>query len=331
MPESLAENLVHSGYQTPQSGVLSYLPLQLVPYAELMRLAKPVGIMNIYFPYLFGTLFAVSIAQPIVELNSLLTANLWLFIAAFVLRSAGCTWNDIIDRDLDRQVTRCRLRPMPRGAVTVRNGCIFAAAQCLVWLGVLSQICRQYISYATPLIIMVGFYPFAKRLTNYAQVVLGFTLAWGVFIGCVALGVDPLTLVTQDLATTGAGLISLQLSYVVWTIIHDTVYAHQDFQDDSKAGIKSMAVYFRHSMKLLLSGLAVVQLELLLFTGKLMKAGLNYYLGAFGGTAVLLLWMIWQVDLKSPRECAWWFEKGSLIVGGTMSAGLFGEYWSRLT
>ena len=317
-------------HQSPQNGVLSYLPVSWVPFAQLMRLEKPVGVMNIYFPYLFGTLYAACVAQPTLKVNSFLVANLKLFAAAFILRSAGCTWNDIIDRDLDRQVARCRLRPMARGAVSLRNGYIFTGAQCLVWLSILSQTCEQYLFYAAPLILMVGFYPFAKRLTDYAQVVLGFTLAWGVLIGCCVVGLDPMMLPAKQSLSTGVGLLCLYMSYVVWTIIHDTIYAHQDIQDDVKAGIKSMAVRYKYQTRSLLSGLGVGQLGLLILTGMLMDASTVYFLGACIGTSALLVWMIWQVDLSDPRHCLWWFQNGCLIVGGTTFAGLFGEYLNRL-
>ena len=317
-------------YKLPEKGLLSYLPVHWVPYAELMRLSKPVGIMNIYFPYLFGSLYAASITEPIAGLSSLFSTNIVLFVAAFVLRSAGCTWNDIIDCDLDRQVARCRLRPMARGAIPERNAYIFTAAQGLVWVSILSQICPQYWLYSAPLVAMVAFYPFAKRLTNYAQVVLGFTLGWGVLIGCLANGVDPMTLVVEKPRTTGGGLVFLYLCYVVWCVIHDTVYAQQDIQDDLKAGIGSMAVSYRGRMKGLLSTLSAVQLGCLILTGILLDAGLFFYLGACFGTAVLLVLMVWQLNLGNPVNCLWWFQHGSSVFGATVFFGLFTEYMDRL-
>ena len=318
-----------SDYQPPQHGILSYLPSSWVPYAELMRLHRPVGILNIYFPYLFGSLYAACIMEPTGNPSSVVTTNLVLLLAAFVLRSAGCTWNDLVDSDLDRQVTRCRLRPVARGAVSKRNGCIFTAVQYSIWLAILAPICPQYINYAAPLVLMVTFYPFAKRITSYAQVVLGFTLGWGVLIGCLVQGVDPKALAVQKPTTQGAGLICLYLCYVVWAVIHDTVYAQQDVRDDKQAGIKSMAVLYSGRMKILLWGLSVVQLGLLAATGKLFGAGPLYYIGACIGTGALLISMVWRLEPNDPVNCCWWFQNGCLIVGATISAGLLGEYMDR--
>lgn len=330
MSEYLKKSTTTAIYKSPQRGLLAHLPSSWVPYAELMRLQKPVGIMNIYFPYLFGALYAACIARPTISMSSLSATNMALFATAFVLRSVGCTWNDIIDRDLDQQVARCCLRPMARGAISLRNAYIFTAIQGFVWVGMLSQICPQYLFYTIPLLLMVAFYPFSKRLTDYAQVVLGMTLAWGVLIGCVVTGVDPLMLMTEEPVTTGAGLVCLYFSYVVWAVIHDTVYAYQDIEDDVKAGIKSMAVRYRDEIKFTLSGLGLALLGLLTCSGTSINAGPLYFSGAVVGTASLLAWMIWRVDLADPKDCWWWFQNGCLIVGGTITTGLYGEYLNRL-
>ena len=173
------------GYHRPTKGVLSYLPSSCVPYAELMRLDKPIGTLNIYFPYLFGSLFAACARFPLISPLSVLSVNLKLFPMAFLLRSAGCTWNDLIDRDLDRKVARCRLRPIARYAVSPKSGFIFYATQMLVWLAMLLQTDARTICYAFGGVLLGHLYPFAKRFTNYPQVVLGFALSWGMLVGCV--------------------------------------------------------------------------------------------------------------------------------------------------
>ena len=157
------------GYYKPTKGVLSCLPSSCVPYAELMRLYKPVGTLNIYFPYLFGSLFAACAQHPFVTSLSVLSANLKLFAMAFLLRSAGCTWNDLIDRDLDRKVARCRLRPIARYAVSPRSGFIFYAIQFLVWLAMLLQTDARTVYYALGCVFLGHLYPFAKRSTDYPQ------------------------------------------------------------------------------------------------------------------------------------------------------------------
>ncbi len=326
MPASIPNH--HNEFWRPKSGALACLPESWVPFAELMRLHKPVGIMNIFFPYLFGLLFAACVSAPVMELETVLLLTTYLFAAAFILRSAGCTWNDIIDRDLDCLVERTRLRPMTRGAVTLQAAYVFTVAQCGAWLALLWQILPyRWPLYAAPLLFFVWLYPFAKRFTDYAQVVLGITLGWGVLAGAAVGGLDALNMNIND---KGVGLAGLYVVYLVWTVIHDTVYAHQDVRDDAKAGIKSMAVRWLDWTKALLRGLAIMQIILLWSIGTLMRAGIYYFCLAVCGNLAVLPTMILEVDLDDPRDCLRWFQAGSLLIGACVVAGLLGEYLVRL-
>ena len=209
------------GYSDPKIGMFSYLPSCWVPFAELMRLNKPVGTLNIFFPYMFGALYAACVANPTISPDRLLTQSAALFVTAFILRSAGCTWNDIADRNLDRLVERTCSRPMARGAISLHAGYLFTAAQAGIWLIVLSQLLPgSWPSYATPLLFLVWLYPFTKRITDYAQVMLGVTLGWGVPISAAVAGTDVLH---QGSSVESKGLIGFYLVYVTWAIIHDTV------------------------------------------------------------------------------------------------------------
>ena len=312
----------------PRTGILARLPPSWTPYAELMRLHKPVGIINIFFPYLFGSLFAACLSKPSMTATFLLGRIMALLSAAFILRSAGCTWNDIVDRDIDRLVERTRLRPMARGALSLRAAYIFTAAQAAIWCSLLSHLLpRRWLFYAAPLVFLVGLYPYAKRVTDYAQVVLGLTLGWGVLIGSAATGLDPLDL--DNKAGDQEGLAGLYVVYIIWTVIHDTVYAHQDVRDDLKVGIKSMAVWWLGYTKRLLWVLAFVQVGLLAAIGLRMEAGKWYYYGSVGGNTATLVAMISRLDLSDPRDCLWWFQVGSLLVGTSISAALSCEYMAR--
>ncbi|MCJ1250925.1 Para-hydroxybenzoate--polyprenyltransferase, mitochondrial precursor (PHB:polyprenyltransferase) [Trapelia coarctata] len=324
-PSSLAT------YQHPQTGLLSTLPRQWVPYAELMRLATPIGIMTIFLPYLFGSLYAACAIKTLPPRlpSSVLGTSLLLFIASFLLRSAGCAWNDIIDRDLDAKVPRCRLRPMVRGAISPRNAYIFTAVQGILWLGVLAAISMSLLRYTIPLIGLVIFYPFAKRVTHFPQVVLGVTLAWGVLIGYEAGMVHFRPLHESGSAPTSSrvGLLCLGLSYVIWTVIHDTIYGALDTVDDIKAGIKSMAVYYRYSTKPLLSALGALQVVLHIMTGLMMAAWRGYYAGTCAGIAAVIAVMIWKVEWSKPESCWWWFTIGCLAFGATVTAGLAADLY----
>ena len=129
-PKSSSKSGTHGLYiHSQKAGVFTYLPLSWVPYAELMRIHKPVGTLNVFFPHLFGSLFAGCVLDPFIRPRLLLMRIGALLGAAFVLRSAGCSWNDIADRDLDRLVERTRLRPMARGAISLPAAYVFTATQ----------------------------------------------------------------------------------------------------------------------------------------------------------------------------------------------------------
>ena len=317
-----------SEYKFPTKGLLALLPQSWVPYAELIRLGKPVGILNVYFPYLYGSLFAAIVSNPMPSPLALASLNARLLAMAFLLRCAGCTWNDILDRDFDRQVARCRLRPVARGAISPRSGYAFFAAQISIWAAVVlvgaADDMEAWI-YALVAVILAQIYPFAKRVTDYSQVVLGVTLSWGVLVGSVMQGIGPADLVVEQ----RMALACLYLTYIVWCVIHDTIYAFQDIRDDAKAGVKSMSLAYETNATLLLSLLAIAQVGLQVAMGVIIGAGASYYAGACVGVATWMCWMTWSVDVKEPQQCWWWFQYGCLIVGSAIAVGLGGEYLQR--
>lgn len=312
-------------YTAPKSGILVYLPNSCVPYAELMRIHKPVGIMNIFFPYLYGSLFAACVRSHSVPPASVISTGLKLFPLALLLRSAGCTWNDIIDRDVDRKVARCRLRPVARGAVSPRQGYLFFTAQIILWFILVAQAELEAMSYAVVALFLAQIYPFAKRFTDYAQVVLGVALSWGTLVGCKVGMTEPMTLLS-DQPLLATALVCLCLSYALWTVIHDTIYGFQDVEDDAKAGVKSLCVRYRHCPTILLSTLAAAQIVCHLAIGVAMGANMLYYFGSCIIASFLLGAMVWSIDVGKPEECWWWFQWGSLAMGSTMTLSLVGQY-----
>ena len=181
--------------------------------------------------------------------------------------------------------------------------------------------------YAVPIIVLLGLYPFAKRVFNYPQVVLGFPVSLAIFMGMSAVSVDPYTfLLSNGNPSVAAGMISLYASNIAWTIIYDTIYAHQDARDDAVAGVKSIAVHWGQRTKGLLSGLAVAQVTMLVAAGAFTGLGPVYYAASCGATAASLAVMIHRVNLAKPSDCMWWFKNGAWFVGGSIAAGLLGEY-----
>ncbi|KAL1860251.1 hypothetical protein Daus18300_009305 [Diaporthe australafricana] len=316
-------------YSSPTTGVLSCLPLSWVPYAELIRFHKPAGILFIYVPYLLGNLFAASIKEKTPLLGDMAWVNLLLFVIAFVVRSVGCTWNDIVDREVDRYVSRSRHRPIARGAISASNGLAFMAAQYAFLFAIVGLTLPQSFPYLVPIITTGTLYPYAKQATYYAQVVLGVSLSTGVLFGCAAAGVDPIRLSLLGMSPSGAALLTLATSYVVWTVIHDTIYAFQDLEGDKKMGNKSMAVRFEKRMKPVLYALSATNVALLLATGWFASYGIAFYVGT-AATGFILVTMVWRVDLSRPEVCGWWFGWGGLMGAGSLTASLLGEYLSRL-
>ena len=292
-----------------------------------MRLSRPIGIVIIYCPYLFGTVFAAAVSSSSPSLASLLKPALILLIATVLLRGGAVAFNDLADRDLDGKIARTRHRPLARKAISPRNGYIFVAVQTAIWLAILAQLSPQCVTYAVPLLVLVGLYPYSKRVTDFTPVPLGFTVAWGVFIGCVAMGVDPTHLVLDGEIAKAAALFCFYLSSATWTNIYETIYAHQDIQDDEKQGVKSMAIRLKGKVNSVLYLLAFLQVLLLAYTGWLIGAGVLYFAVACLGVAVSLGVMIWKVDLRQPSDCWWWFSNGTWFVGGSIVFGFLGQVW----
>lgn len=311
-------------YQPPTTGLLSKLPASWVPYAELTRIDKPAGTYYLFFPCLFSTLMAAPMAMPLASPVSVIGTSLLFFSGALIMRGAGCSINDLWDRNLDPHVTRTRHRPIARGAITPFKGLVFTGCQLLAGLGILLQFPLPCLFYGVPSLLFVASYPLAKRVTYYPQFVLGLTFSWGAMMGFPALGID---LLSHTAALTAASC--LYASNVAWTVLYDMIYAHMDIKDDAKAGIKSIALKHDAETKQVLTGLAATQIALLSAAGFAAGAGPAFFIGSCGGALVTLGIMIKRVNLKSVKDCWWWFINGCWITGGVISLGLAADYAVR--
>src|SRR3974390_1926461 len=208
----------------------THAPLWLRPYLRLSRLDRPIGSWLLLWPCWWSAALAAGIAHDI----SLLPLDIVLFlIGAFAMRGAGCTWNDITDRDLDAKVERTRSRPIPAGQVMVKKALAFLALQALVGLVVLLQFNRFAIFTGIASLLIVAIYPFMKRITHWPQVVLGLAFSWGGLMG--------FAVTLQRSAVTA---LLLYAGSIAWVIGYDTIYAHQDAEDDALIGVKSTARLF---------------------------------------------------------------------------------------
>ncbi|PLB43378.1 UbiA prenyltransferase [Aspergillus steynii IBT 23096] len=312
----------------PTNGDLPFTltnPASWVPYVQLMRLDRPAGFIGFYMPSLLGLVYAASLGGSQVEPMQLVQGGIFFLIANIFIRGAACTWNDNIDQDYDRQVDRCRQRPIARRAVSTTQGHIFLAAQLAVLAVLFRPLPWPCAPFATAMGAFYALYPFCKRFTNYPQAILGVPLALAILVSAYSLDTHTSFFDEQNTPAT----LALCAAEILWTMIYDTIYAHQDLQDDVRAGVKSMAVRFRHSTKPLCSVLAVLQLAILALAGVYTDMPASYFLVGVGGTAVALVVMIAAVDLMVPASCARWFKLGFCFVGGCMNGGFLVAYFER--
>ncbi|MCE3256044.1 MAG: 4-hydroxybenzoate octaprenyltransferase, partial [Nitrobacter vulgaris] len=234
----------------------SRAPLWARPYLRLSRLDRPIGSWLLLMPCLWSAALASHLARDVSQLP--LTIALFL-IGAFAMRGAGCTWNDITDRDLDARVERTQSRPIPAGQVTVTQALVFLVVQALVGLVVLLQFNHFAIATGIASLLIVAAYPFMKRITYWPQVVLGLAFSWGALMGFAVV-----------LGRIDAAALALYAGTVAWVIGYDTIYAHQDADDDALIGIKSTALLFGERTRFALAifyGLAVVLIGVAMHLG----------------------------------------------------------------
>jgi len=203
-------------------GLIGALPPRLRPYASLMRLDRPIGVWLLYWPCAWSVALA--------GVGGRWDLFLWLALGALAMRSAGCVYNDIVDRDLDRRVERTRLRPLANGRVSVRSAALLIGLLCLIGLLVLLQLRVAAAIVALLSIAPVALYPFMKRITWWPQAWLGLVFSWGALVGWPA--------VTGSL---GWAAFLLWFGSIAWVIGYDTLYAIQDIEDDALVGVKSSA------------------------------------------------------------------------------------------
>jgi len=281
------------------------------PYLRLARLDRPIGSWLLLMPCWWSVGLAAVHARSQVNLWHVLL----FFVGAFAMRGAGCTWNDIVDRDLDARVERTRSRPIPSGQVTVAAAAAFIALQALVGLAVLLQFNRFTIYVGFASLAVVAVYPFMKRITYWPQIVLGLAFSWGALMGW------PATFARLDLPA-----FLLYAGAISWVIGYDTIYAHQDREDDALIGIKSTALLFRERTKPMLALFYTLAVALIALAGWNAGAGLVFALGLLA-FAAHLAWQIARLNVDDPVNCLVVFKSNRdagliLFVGLVLDAGL---------
>ncbi|XP_035386126.1 4-hydroxybenzoate polyprenyltransferase, mitochondrial isoform X2 [Electrophorus electricus] len=268
-------------------GIVNAAPVSVQPYLRLMRLDKPIGTWLLYLPCTWSIGLA---ADPgcLPDLHMLTLFG----TGALLMRGAGCTINDMWDKDFDKKVVRTAMRPIAAGEISQFQALVFLGGQLILALGIL--LCLNYYSIAlgAASLSLVVTYPLMKRITYWPQLVLGLTFNWGALLGWSA--------VTGSCDWTVC--LPLYFSGVMWTLIYDTIYAHQDKEDDIKLGVKSTALRFQEHTKPWLGAFTVAMVSGLVLAGANANQTLPYY-AAVSTAAALLTHQIYLLDINKPEDC----------------------------
>ncbi len=294
MPETPSAPDATVADAAPGNWVDRFAPQASRPYLRLSRADRPVGTWLLWLPCLWAIALAAA-ADPLGPGWH----DLWLFassaVGAFLMRGAGCTWNDLTDRDIDGQVARTRSRPLPSRQVTPRQALVWAVAQSLAASVILFSYNPAAILLGVASLALVAIYPFAKRFTWWPQLFLGLAFNWGALL-----------MWTAHTGSLGGPAILLYLSGIAWTLFYDTIYAHQDREDDALIGVRSTARLFgRNSVPWLrLFLVASVTLMMLAVLTALLPTGnplkLVVALGGVWGFGWHLAWQLRRLDTEDP-------------------------------
>lgn len=267
-----------------RSWVDRLLPRPLRAYARLMRLDRPIGIWLLLLPGWWSIALAGR-GEPDTELMVL------FLVGAVLMRGAGCTINDIVDRDYDAKVARTRTRPIPAGEVSVRAAAVFLALQLTGALVILLQFNGFAIAVGASSLILIFIYPFMKRITYWPQAWLGLTFNWGALLGWAAAR-----------GNLEAGALLLYAAGFFWTLGYDTIYAHQDKDDDALIGVKSSALALGRATRPFVAGCYALAFGLLTAAAwPLMVGPWPKVLMAAAG--LHLIWQLATVDIDNAGNC----------------------------
>ncbi|KMZ58399.1 putative 4-hydroxybenzoate octaprenyltransferase [Zostera marina] len=264
-----------------------YTPKFVHPYVLLARLDKPIGTWLLAWPSMWSITIAAPPGHfPDVKMLALFSCG------AVLLRGAGCTVNDLLDRDIDKKVERTKSRPLASGLLTSFQGLTFLGFQLFLGLGILLQLNNFSRILGASSLLLIFTYPLMKRITFWPQFYLGLTFNWGALLGWAAIkgSLDPTV------------IFPLYISGVFWTLVYDTIYAHQDIKDDLKVGVKSTALRFGSQTKYWISAFGILCISNLALSGYNADLAWPYY-GFLSAAFGQIGWQIWSVNLANRADC----------------------------
>ena len=262
-------------------------------FKDLTRLNKPIGFMLLFWPCSWGLAFAYDSSQNI---NLFLYYLILFFIGSVLMRSAGCIFNDIVDKDIDKKVSRTKNRPIASGKITVKHSFIYVLILCGLAFLVLIQFNFLTIILGMSSMVLAFAYPFMKRITYWPQLFLGITFNWGIIMAWCSIN-----------ESINLEVLILYLSAIFWTLGYDTIYGVQDMSDDEIIGLKSTAIKFKENIKLFLTFVysIVIFLNIYLFKDFL---GLNIFSVFFAFFCLSLLYQLLKFDRKKTNNCLTLFK-----------------------
>ena len=284
-------------------------PAATRPYLRLSRADRPVGTWLLLIPCWWGLLLAAAV-------DGLRPGDAWIglgcALGAVLMRGAGCTWNDLTDRDIDARVARTRSRPLPSGQVTPRQAAAWMVAQALLAFAILLSFPRPAVLLGIGSLALVAIYPFAKRFTWWPQVFLGLAFNWGVLLAW-----------TAHAGRLALPAVLLYAAGIAWTLFYDTIYAHQDREDDALIGVRSTARLFGAGTRRWLAGFlaAAVALAVLAVASTLTGPALAVALLGVAGFGLHLAWQLRRLDIDDGARCLALF-RSNRDAGLILAAGL---------
>ena len=266
-------------------------------FIQLTRLNKPIGIMLLFWPCAWGISLGYFFdGQTTIYLKHLIL----FFFGSILMRSAGCIVNDIVDRNLDKKVTRTKNRPIASGKISVNESLIYVILLCLIALFILLQFNKLTIVFGLGSMFLAFAYPFMKRITYWPQLFLGLTFNWGIIMGWASImngiSIEP---------------IILYISAIFWTLGYDTIYGLQDRQDDEIIGVKSTSIKFKNNVKVFVGTCYSLCVLCILILAFLMEMN-NYFLLL---SLLFILSLIYQIrffKIDNPKSCLFCFKLNNL-------------------
>ena len=266
-------------------------------FVELTRLNKPIGFMLLFWPCSWGLALAYSENQ---NLNLFLYYLILFFLGSVLMRSAGCIFNDIVDKDFDKKVKRTKNRPIASGQINVKQSFIYVLILCALAFLILIQFNYLTIILGLSSMLLAFSYPFMKRITYWPQLFLGITFNWGIIMAWSSI--------TNEISIE---IVLLYLSAIFWTLGYDTIYGAQDMSEDEIIGLKSTSIKFKNYIKLFVGISYLITVILITYTFR-DKIGINFFSILLFLFIITLFYQIFKFNKKKPKTCLKMFKLNNI-------------------